>query len=90
MLRVEADHLLLDNVAVAPARQGQGLGAFLLAFTEERARAHDRDEIRLYTHVSMVENIARYTRHGYVETHREDQQGFERVFMTKRLGGFAG
>jgi hypothetical protein len=33
----------------------------------------------------MLENIARYTALGYVETHRETQSGFNRVFMTKVL-----
>lgn len=87
VLRVEDDHLLLDNVAVAPGQQSGGIGRRLLEFTEERARAHDRDEVRLYTHVTMVENIAFYARHGYVETHREPQSGFARVFMAKRLVG---
>ena len=85
VLRLEPDHMLLDNVAVAPDQQGRAIGTFLLEFAEERARAHDREEIRLYTHEKMTENIARYTRLGYVETHREDQRGFSRVFMTKRL-----
>jgi ribosomal protein S18 acetylase RimI-like enzyme len=85
VLRVEPDHLLLDNVAVDPRHQGHGIGRQLLAFAEERARAHGRDEIRLYTHVTMVENIALYTRLGYVETHRERENSFLRVFMAKRL-----
>lgn len=85
VLHWEPDHLVLDNVAVAPDRQGSGIGGFLLAYAEHRARAEHRSEIRLYTHVSMVENIARYTALGYVETHRETQSGFNRVFMTKVL-----
>ncbi len=87
VLRLEPDHLLLDNVAVAPDRQGKGIGAFLLNLAETRAVAHGRAQIRLYTHVTMVENIARYGRHGYVETHREDEHGFRRVFMLKQLDG---
>jgi ribosomal protein S18 acetylase RimI-like enzyme len=86
VLRLEDDHLLLNNVAVARAQQGRGIGRYLLDFTEARARAQQRDEVRLYTHVTMVENIALYTRHGYVETHREDDSGFRRVFMAKQLG----
>jgi GNAT superfamily N-acetyltransferase len=30
------DYLLLDNIAVSPARQGSGLGRRLLAFAERR------------------------------------------------------
>jgi GNAT superfamily N-acetyltransferase len=85
VLHWEPDHLVLDNVAVAPGRQGGGIGGFLVAFAERRARVERRSEIRLYTHVSMVENITRYTALGYVETHRETQSGFNRVFMTKVL-----
>jgi GNAT superfamily N-acetyltransferase len=85
VLHWEPDHVVLDNVAVAPGRQGSGVGGFLLAYAEHRALAEQRSEIRLYTHVSMVENIARYTALGYVETHREPQSGFHRVFMTKVL-----
>ena len=85
VLRLEDDHLLLNNVAVARAQQGQGIGRYLLDFTEVRARAQGRDEVRLYTHVTMVENIALYSRHGYVETYREDDAGFRRVFMAKQL-----
>jgi ribosomal protein S18 acetylase RimI-like enzyme len=85
VLHWEPDHVLLDNVAVAPTRQGRGIGGFLLAYAEHRARAEQRREIRLYTHVTMVENIARYIAVGYVETHREPQSGFQRVFMTKPM-----
>jgi ribosomal protein S18 acetylase RimI-like enzyme len=85
VLHWEPDHVLLDNVAVAPTSQGRGIGGFLLAYAEHRARAEQRREIRLYTHVTMVENIARYTAVGYVETHREHESGFRRVFMAKSI-----
>jgi len=79
------DHLLLENIAVTPAAQGQGIGNQLLAFTEGVARRQGLDEVRLYTNVAMVDNIAYYTRHGYEETHRDEHDGFRRVFMRKRL-----
>ena len=79
-------YLLLDNVAVLPAAQGQGIGARLLALAEDRARALHLPEIRLYTNAAMTENLAYYPRHGYTETHRADQDGFHRVFFRKRLG----
>lgn len=85
VLSYHPDHLLLDNVAVQPDLQGRGLGSRLLAFADERARAAGLRELRLYTHVRMTENIALYTRRGYVETHRAEENGFLRVFMTKRL-----
>jgi GNAT superfamily N-acetyltransferase len=85
VLQDESDHLLLDNVAVSPDWQGRGVGRQLLAFVEDRARSCGRGEIRLYTHETMTENIEFYGHHGYMETHRNDQFGFRRVFMTKRL-----
>jgi GNAT superfamily N-acetyltransferase len=85
VLLPEADAMLLDNIAVDPACKGAGLGRALLAFAEQRTRAAGYRAIRLYTHVTMTENIALYTRIGYVETHRGEEKGFHRVYMTKRL-----
>ncbi len=85
VLLPEPDHLLLDNIAVRPDRQGQGLGRRLIAFAEEQARRLGHSEVRLYTHEKMTENIALYTRLGFVETGRGQQAGYDRVFMTKRL-----
>jgi GNAT superfamily N-acetyltransferase len=80
-----ADHLLLANVAVHPDAQGRGTGSALLRLAEDEAAARGLPEVRLYTHRLMSENVARYRRHGYVETHREPQDGFDRVFLTKLL-----
>lgn len=79
------DHLLVENVAVDPGRQGSGLGSGLLTFAEERARALGLLEVRLYTHVKMTENRALYARRGYREVDRRVEHGLERVFMTKTL-----
>lgn len=79
------DHLLLDNIAVQPDRQGQGLGRQLIAFAEEEARRLGHAELRLYTHATMTENIALYLRLGFAETGRGHEAGYDRVFMTKRL-----
>jgi ribosomal protein S18 acetylase RimI-like enzyme len=81
----EVDCLLLDNVAVLPSHHGRGLGRALLLLAEERAAASGRTRIRLYTHVTMVENQQLYERTGYVETHRGGEAGLERVFYEKRL-----
>jgi GNAT superfamily N-acetyltransferase len=86
VLMPKADHLLLDNVAVRPDRQGQGYGRRMIAFAESEARRLGFAELRLYTHEKMVENIALYTRLGFVETSRGEQAGYSRVFMAKLLG----
>ena len=81
------DYLLLDNIAVAPARQGSGLGRRLLAFAEAEAVRRGYREIRLYTHRTMPENQHLYAAIGYEETGRGTEAGYERVFMRKRLAG---
>jgi ribosomal protein S18 acetylase RimI-like enzyme len=78
-------HLLLDNIAVDPQRQGQGLGRRLVAFAESEARRRGHDELRLYTHLTMTENIALYRHLGFVETGRGYEAGYDRVFMTKPM-----
>jgi GNAT superfamily N-acetyltransferase len=83
------DHLQLDNVAVHPRWQGRGIGRALIAFAEETAREQGVPELRLYTHVTMTENIARYARSGFEETHRAVEDGYERVFMRKLLAALA-
>ena len=79
------NYLLLDNIAVSPARQGLGLGRRLLAFAEAEALRRGYSEIRLYTHQTMVENQRLYASIGYEETGRGSEAGYDRVFMRKRL-----
>jgi ribosomal protein S18 acetylase RimI-like enzyme len=79
------DHLLLDNIAVAPSWQGRGIGRMLLHFADAEARRRGFSELRLYTHVKMTENIALYSRQGWEEYARGEQAGYERVFMRKRV-----
>lgn len=85
LLVEEHDGMLLENVAVLPSHHGQGVGRALLVLAEERARGAGHARIRLYTHVTMVENQRLYERNGYVETHRETEHGFARVFYEKLL-----
>ncbi|MBV8593192.1 MAG: GNAT family N-acetyltransferase [Caulobacteraceae bacterium] len=85
VLLAESDHMLLDNVAVAPAAQGTGLGRKLISFAENEAARRGFGEIRLYTHQLMHENIKMYPRLGYEETGRGEQAGYARVFYRKRL-----
>jgi ribosomal protein S18 acetylase RimI-like enzyme len=87
VLLPRSDHLLLDNIAVVPARQGSGLGRRLIAFAEVEAVRRGYREIRLYTHVTMTENQRLYAAIGYDEIGRGTEAGYERVFMRKRLAG---
>jgi GNAT superfamily N-acetyltransferase len=79
------DHLVVNNVAVAPARQGQGRGRALLAFAEDEARRRGLPEIRLHTNAAMADNIVMYPRLGYTEAGRETRGGFDRVLFVKLL-----
>ncbi len=89
-MRTEEDHLSIETVAVWPDRQGEGLGRRLIAFVEEETRNRNLSEIRLYTNEKMWENLAFYERLGFEETERRLEEGYRRVFMSKRLGGHPG
>jgi len=80
-----ADHLMVENVAVDDAHRGQGAGTMLLSWAEEQARAAGKDEVRLYTNAAMHENVAYYPRLGYRESHRADQDGYQRVHFAKSV-----
>jgi GNAT superfamily N-acetyltransferase len=85
VLLPKTDYLLLDNLAVTPKRQGSGLGRRLVAFAEAEALRLGYAEIRLYTNIAMHENLAIYTKLGYQEFGRAQEDGFSRVFMRKQL-----
>jgi len=76
---------LLENVAVAPACQGQGVGRALLEMAEQTAAAQGFGSIYLYTQEQMTENLALYAKIGYVEYDRRVEKGLSRVYMRKRF-----
>ena len=84
-LQPRADQMWVENVAVAPRWQGRGFGRLLLRHAEVEAARHDLHEIGLLTNEHYVDNIALYTRHGYLETHRVAHQGTDLVFFRKPL-----
>lgn len=81
----EKDGMLLDNVAVIPAAQGIGLGQIMIEFAEQTARNAGYRSIRLYTNEAMIENIKLYSSLGYAETHRSEEKGLRRIYMTEVL-----
>jgi N-acetylglutamate synthase-like GNAT family acetyltransferase len=81
----EQQAMLLDNVAVTPRAQGRGFGVRLIDFAEQCARAAGFAAIRLYTQDVMTENLALYSRLGFVETHRAEEIGLNRIYMRKTL-----
>lgn len=60
-----ADHLWIENVAVAPQAQGRGIGRLLLADAERRAREAGLPELRLLTNAAFEANIRLYRLLGY-------------------------
>ena len=85
ILEPRADDLLIWSVATAPEAQGRGIGNWMLAFAESRARALGLTCIRLYTGQPLTGNIAWYTRHGYTHERTEDMGDRVAVHLIKRL-----
>ena len=81
----EADAYVIDNIAVDPAHQGQGLGRSLIEHAAAEAQRLKLPAVRLYTNVVMMENLSMYARIGFVETHRATEEGFQRVYMRWNL-----
>lgn len=85
VLAVTGEGFLLDIVAVHPSRQGTGLGKALLQLAEAEARRGGFESIYLYTHEKMIENLALYSKIGYVEYATRTEKEFARVYMRKPL-----
>lgn len=85
-LEPRQDHLWIENVAIAPDRQGRGLGRRLLQHAETEGRRLGYAETRLLTNERYVDNIAMYMRYGYIETHRTPHLGTDLVHFRKPLG----
>jgi ribosomal protein S18 acetylase RimI-like enzyme len=86
VLHVTDEGFGIDNVAVHPSCQGQGLGRALLNLAETRAREAGFGSVYLYTHEKMTENLDLYAKIGYVEYRRSAHDGFALVHMRKHLG----
>lgn len=86
MLVPQPDAMLLENIAVAPWAQGQGIARQLIQLAEDRARAAGLPRMRLYTHAKMASNIALYQRAGYTIMREGTEHGLTRVYMEKLLG----
>jgi ribosomal protein S18 acetylase RimI-like enzyme len=88
VLEEREDTLLIYSVAIAPERQGMGLGQKLLAFAEDIARKRGFGTMELYTNAKMERNIRIYGKYGYVETRRRAHPTLANtvvVYMEKKL-----
>jgi ribosomal protein S18 acetylase RimI-like enzyme len=86
VLGVGDEGFFVDNVAVDPSHHGTGVGKALLEHAELAARDAGFDSIFLYTHERMVENLALYSRIGYVEYDRRLFGEARLVYLRKSLG----
>ena len=80
-----SDHLLIENVAVAPQWHGQGFGRALMAHAETVARAAGYREVRLYTNQRFAENIRLYLALGYRIDREESSSLGITTYMSKPL-----
>jgi len=81
------DGIYIDRLGVSPARQGMGLGSWLLVRIEELARAVGARGMSLETAEMAEGNIRLYRRHGFEIVRRgppsHGKDAHMRVFMAK-------
>jgi ribosomal protein S18 acetylase RimI-like enzyme len=75
----------LARLAVAPDRQGEGMGTRLLREAERHIRP-GVSAIVLFTGEHSHGNLRLYEHHGYVETHRTPAGTHDLVHMCKAIG----
>lgn len=75
----------IARLAVAPDRQGEGLGTRLLVEAERHARP-GVTMLALFTGEHSRGNLRLYERHGYTETHRTPAGTHRVVHMRKPIG----
>ena len=79
--------LYIDQIAVDPARQGSGIGSWLLQRIDEVARTRGLGSLSLYTAEMAVANIRLYQRHGFeIVSRGPPNHGLDphtRVYMVK-------
>jgi hypothetical protein len=69
-----------------PLIAGRALERHFFSLLKPEARRAGFGSIYLYTHEKMTENLALYSRIGYVEYDRRSQGEFSLVYMRKYLG----
>ena len=79
----DGDHLLIENIAVAPGAQGRGFGKRLMTHAEKLAAASGLRGIRLYTNKLFTANVDLYQSLGYRVDREEELNGGIAVHMSK-------
>ena len=83
VLEIEPEDFTVWSVAVAPEAGGRKLGAMLMAFADDRARALGYGSVHLYTHAKLTQRIGWYERLGFAITHHEDMADRRLTHMRK-------
>lgn len=81
----KADHLFIENVAVAPSHQGRGLGRQLMRHAEEKAGKADLPKLCLLTNGAFEANIRFYASLGFRTDRTELFLGGTTVYMSKAI-----
>lgn len=74
----------ISRLAVAPDRQGEGIGSALLS-AAECVGSPGVTTAELFTGESSTANLAMYRRRGYAESRREQVTGVTLIHLTKSL-----
>lgn len=77
--------LLIENVCVDPAEQGNGIGRDLVAHAERETRRLGHEVIRLYTNKLFAANLGFYRGLGYEVEREEPFRGGTVVHFRKVL-----
>jgi cob(I)alamin adenosyltransferase len=88
ILQRRAGGLYAGRLAVDPGHRRRGLARALLRLAEERARALGLARVALGCRVELAANHALFRSEGFIETHREAHEGFDRptsVWFEKRV-----
>ena len=75
----EHEYASIANIAIHPDFQGQGLGGGLMKFAETKAKDKGYSELRLATHILLIENVSLYLHLGWTEIDRDEV----RIYMKK-------
>jgi len=79
------DHLWVENLAVSPKHQGQGLGQRMMAHAECIGRMLGHTEIKLVTSPAFTGNVDFYRRRGFAIEREEPFRGGVAVYLHKPL-----
>lgn len=85
VLAARKNHYHINNLAVHPDKQRQGLGRALLRHADKQSIQAGYQEIWLHTNETMTGNIRLYTAMGYQEKYRQLYQGTYSLYMRKDL-----